>query len=71
MGRFVDNRPFCRNACFKHANVQCQDVFSHAMTIMDEIFGWEDEEKRVGSKFVACMWISIKEVYTLRKWRST
>ena len=32
------------------------------MTIMDEICGWKDEERRVGSKFAACMWIYTKEV---------
>ena len=34
------------------------------MTVMDKISGWEDEEKWVGSKFAACMWI-----YT--KWANT
>ena len=34
------------------------------MTIMDAIYGWEDEEKRVGSKFAACMWIYTNEVLT-------
>ena len=34
------------------------------MTIMDEICGWEDQEKRVGSNFAACMWIYTKEVLT-------
>ena len=53
-----------RNACFKHANVQSKAVFSFAMTTMDETYGWEDEEKRVGSKFAACMWIYTKEVLT-------
>ena len=38
-------------------SVQSKAVFSHAMTIMDEIHGWEDEEKRMGSKFATCMWI--------------
>ena len=53
---FVDDRPFCRDACSKHANVQSKAVFSYAMTVTDEIYEWEDEEKRVGSKFEACMW---------------
>ena len=61
---FVDDRPFCRDACFRHANVQSTAVFSNAMTIMDAIYGWEDQEKRVGSKFAACMWIYTKEVLT-------
>ena len=34
------------------------------MTIMDEIHVWKDEEKRVGSKFAACMWIYTKEALT-------
>ena len=37
---------------------------SNAMTIIDEIYGWEDEKKRVGSKFAACMWICTREVLT-------
>ena len=61
---FVDGKPFCRNACFKHANVQSKALFSHAMTIMDDIYVWEDEEKTVGSKFALCMWIYTKELLT-------
>ena len=64
---FVDDRPFCRDACSKHANVQSKSVFPYAMTIMDEIYGWEDEAKRVGSKFAAWMWIYTKEVLTRRR----
>ena len=30
---FVDDRPFCRNACFRHANVQSKVVVSIAMTM--------------------------------------
>ena len=56
----MDDRPFCRDACFKHANVHSKAVFSNAMTIMDEVYEWEDEEKRVGSKLAACMWIYTK-----------
>ena len=63
-GIFVDDKPFCRDACFKHANVQPKAVLSCALTIMDPIYGWEDEEKRVGSKFATCMWIYTKEVLT-------
>ena len=61
---FVDGRPSCRDACFKHAKVQPKAVFSCAMAIMDAIQGWQDEEKRVGSKFAACMWIYSTEVLT-------
>ena len=53
-----------RDACFWHANVLSKAVFSYAMTIMDEICGWEDEQNRVGSKVAACMWIYTKEVST-------
>ena len=38
---FVDDRQFCRDAWSKHAKVQSKAVFSHAMTIMDEIYGWK------------------------------
>ena len=62
---FVDDRPFCREACFEHANVQLETVLSFAMAILDAISGWEDEEKRVGSQFAACMWIYTKEVLTI------
>ena len=31
---FLDDRPFCRMACFQHANVQLKFVFSYAMTIV-------------------------------------
>ena len=59
----MDDRPFCRDACLKHANVQSEAVFSYAVTV-DKICGWEDEEKWVGSKFAACMWICMKGVLT-------
>ena len=47
--------------------MQPDAVFSHAMTIMHEVCGWEDEEKRVGSNFAACMWIYTKGVLTRRQ----
>ena len=31
---------------------------------MDVVYGWEEEEKRVGSNFAACMWIYTKEALT-------
>ena len=52
------------DSCLKHANVQPKAVFSYVMTVMDKISGWEDEEKWVGSKFGACMWIYTKRVLT-------
>ena len=61
---FVDDRPFCRTPCFRHANVQPEAVFSFPMAIMDAIYRWEHEERRVGSKFAACMWLYTKEVLT-------
>ena len=39
------------------ANVPSTAVFSYAMTFMDKIFGWTDEDKWVGSKITACMWM--------------
>ena len=59
---FMDDRSFDYDACFRHAIVQSEAVFSYAMTIIDEIYVLKDEEKRMGSKFAACMWICTKEV---------
>ena len=61
---FVDDRPFHSDSLYKHANVQSKAVFSHAMTALDKILGWIDEERWVGSKFAACMWIYTKGVLT-------
>ena len=36
---FVDDRPFCHDAGFKHANVQSKAVFLYTMTVMDKICG--------------------------------
>ena len=36
-------------------------IFSFAMTVMDKVEGWNEEEL-VGSNFVACMWIYTKTV---------
>ena len=61
----MDGRLFYREFSCKHANVQPKAVFSYAMAVMDEISGWEDEEKvGVGSKFAACMWIYTKRTLT-------
>ena len=51
---------FGAEALFENVNVQCKAVFSYAMTMMDKIDGWEDEEKRVGSKLGACMFYTTK-----------
>ena len=56
---FVDDRPLGADAIDRQVNVQSKAVFSHAMTLMDKIRGWEDEESWVGSKFEACIWIYI------------
>ena len=61
---FVDDGPSGADAFFRHENVQSKAVFSYATTIMDGIHGWEDEEKRVGSKFAACMWIYTRRALT-------
>ena len=52
----MDDRLFYSDAINKHANVQSRAVFFNAMTVMDNVHGWEEEEKWVGSKFAACMW---------------
>ena len=44
-----------------HNAIQTKAQFSHAMTVMDRIGGWE-EETWVGSRFAACMWRCWKEV---------
>ena len=54
---FVDDRPFLGEARITETNAQSKAVFSYAMTVMDKVDGWEDEEKWVGSNFAACMWI--------------
>ena len=45
---FVDDRPFGADAIDRQVNVQSKAVFSYAMTLMDKIRGWEDEEKMGG-----------------------
>ena len=60
----VDDRPFGTDSTNREANVQSKAVLSYAMTLMDKIRGWEDEESWVGSKFAACMWIYTKEALT-------
>ena len=61
---FVDDRTFGADALFRHVNVQSKTAFSFAMPLMDKIRGWEDEEKRVGSKFATCMWNCTKKALT-------
>ena len=61
---FVDDRPFGAGAFYRQVNVQSKAVFSHAMTLMDRIREWEDEERWVGSKFAARMRIYTKESLT-------
>ena len=58
--KFVDDRPFESDVINKHAHVQSKAGFSYAMTVMDVVNGWEDEETWVASKFAACMWNDIK-----------
>ena len=64
---FWDDRPFHSDSLRRHANVQSKAVFSSATTVLDKIHGWIDEEKWVGSKVAACMWIHTKMVLT--EWR--
>ena len=55
-----DDGPFQGGALTRQVNVQSKAVFSYAMTVMDKILGWHDEEKWVGSNFAACMGIHTK-----------
>ena len=61
---FVDDRPFGTDSTNRKVNVQSKAILSYAMTLMDKIRGWEDEESWVGSTFAACMWICTKEALT-------
>ena len=47
---FVNDRPFQRGVINTQTNTQSKTEFSNAMTVMDKIDGWEDEEKWVGSR---------------------
>ena len=38
-----------------------KSMFSHAMTVMDKVVGWAEEEW-VGSRLAACTWIYTKGV---------
>ena len=44
-----------RDAILPKALTVPKSVFSNAMTVMDKVEGWDDEEKWVGSKYAACM----------------
>ena len=46
---FVDDRLVPRDASDLQATAQPKAVFSYAMTVMDKIHGWGEEEKWVGS----------------------
>ena len=62
---FVDDRPFGADALFRQTNVQSKAVFSYAMTMMDKIREWEEEERTVGSKSATCIiWIHTKKALT-------
>ena len=59
---FVDDRVVPRDVINSHAHVQPKAVFSCAMTVMEKICGWGEEQKWVGSLFAACMWIYTRAV---------
>ena len=59
---FVYDGPVDRCAMNTLANAQRKSVFSLALTVMDNIVGWEEERKWVGSLIAACMWIYTKTV---------
>ena len=51
---FVDDKPVHRYAINIHATVKSKAVlFSFAMSVLDNIYGWEEEEKWMGSLFAA------------------
>ena len=58
----MDDRLVPRHATNLHSNAQPKAVFFCAMTVMDKICGWGEEEKWVGSLFAACMWMYTKHV---------
>ena len=60
----MDDSPFGADALLRQVNVHSKAVFSYAMTLMDKIRGWEDEERWVEPQFATCMWIYIKEAWT-------
>ena len=60
----MDDRPFDADSINRQVIVQSKAIFSHAVTLMDKIREWEDEESWVGSKFAACMWIYTQEALT-------
>ena len=55
---FVDDRPFGTDSTNREVNVQSKAVFSYAMTLMDKIRGWEDEESWV-TVHVRCMYVDL------------
>ena len=59
---FVDDKLVPRDAINSHANVQPKAVFSCAMTVMDKICGWREEQQWIGSFFPACIWIHTEAV---------
>ena len=61
---FVDDSPFGEDSLLKQVNVHSKAVFSYALTLMDKIRGWEDEESWVGSKFAACLWEDTQDAWT-------
>ena len=63
---FVDDRHFGTDSIDREANVQSKAVLSFAVTLMDKIRGWEDEESWVGFKFAACIWIFYKRSFDRR-----
>ena len=60
----MDDRLFCRNACFKHPNVQSQVVFLPCNDDNGRDLWMGGQRKEGGSKFAACVWIYTKEVLT-------
>ena len=59
---FVEDKLVLRETTHTHAHAQPKSAFSHAIAVVDKIEGWEEEEKWVGSRFAACMWIYTEAV---------
>ena len=57
----MEDRLVRREAIHTHTNAHSKAVFCYAMTVMDKI-EVEEQEKWVGSRFAACMWIYTEAV---------
>ena len=56
------DRSVTRDATDLQVNVQPKAVFSYAMTVMDKICGWGEEEKWVGSLFFCSLCVGLHQM---------